>query len=83
MSVVPRGGAPDARRSRRWAWLTCFAVLLLLAGTSAACGGGSEATSRPSGQLNPLGTPVGTYTITVTATSGATSQTQSVTLVVN
>ncbi|MCL4522684.1 MAG: hypothetical protein M1451_02085, partial [Acidobacteria bacterium] len=43
--------------------LALFAVLLLLVGTLVACGGGSEATSRPLAQTNPVGTPTDTSTI--------------------
>lgn len=77
--------ARRARCARQWALLANFAILLLLAGTFVACGGGDSpaATARPPNQSNPSGTPAGTYTITVTATSGSTSRTQAVTLAVN
>jgi hypothetical protein len=74
--------SPRAKHSRQRALLASFAVLVFLAGSMAACGRGSKATSGSSSQINPSGTPAGTSTIMVTGTSGSISKTQAVTLVV-
>jgi 6-phosphogluconolactonase (cycloisomerase 2 family) len=69
-------------RFRRLAPQFLLALLLLIAGGLAACGGlASGPSSDP--QPNPsTGTPAGTYPITVTATSGSVSHSATVTLTV-
>jgi hypothetical protein len=70
-------GIPACRRRSRAA-LGMLALLIVVAGSLLACGGGSD--SRCNGSTG--GTTPGSYTITVTGTSGATTATGQVTLTV-
>jgi hypothetical protein len=66
------------RGRRRTAWLG-LAVMVLLVGLWASCGGGGGGGSSGGGNGSP-GTAPGVYTLTVTATSGSLSHTTTLTL---
>jgi hypothetical protein len=66
-----RGGMGAGRPRATWA----LPVILLLALTWVACGGGPPSP--------PEGTPAGTYTLAVTATAGGLSSSTNLTLIVN
>jgi ABC-type glycerol-3-phosphate transport system substrate-binding protein len=68
-------GIPAKRRSWR-TMVSALAMLAILAGGMAACGG---AGSTPAGGGNP-GTTPGAYTVTVTGSSGVTTETGTVTV---